>query len=280
MKKVLVPTDFSPCAANAVDFAVQSAKFLKMEITLMHAFQVAGNIYTDYMGVNREFTQSMLGEAYHNLEKMKLHLAKTEGVEVSSCVYTHSVTESILLATVDRNIDFLIMGTLGASGIKEKLWGSETGAVIGKTKIPVIVVPAEYKWKAPKKILLVTNYFEKEPVILDFLFELAGFYQTEVHVAVVTNEEEGAVEILEHGRKISQYEIMLKEKYKADGLTAAHLFGTDFEKLLEDYIEKNEISMLAMVTHQRTFLDRLFYPSMTKRMSYHTKIPLVAIPRL
>lgn len=278
MKKVLVPTDFSPCAANAVDFAVQTAKFLQAEITLLHAFQVDGNLNTDHVGITREFTQTMIGEAYHELVQLKRRIKETEGVDVTSLVYTNSVTESILSATRDKNIDFIVMGTLGASGVKEKLWGSQTGALIGKTSVPVIVVPAEYKWRPPKKILLITNYFEKEPAILDFLFELAGFYQTEVNVAVVTNEDEGAAKILEHGRKISQYELMLKERYKANTLTTAHLSGTDFERTLQDYLTKNEISILAMVTHKRSFLDRIFHPSITKRMSFHTKVPLLAIP--
>lgn len=278
MKKVLVPTDFSPCAANAVDFAVQTAKVLQAEVILLHAFQVDGNLNTDHMGITREFTQTMLGEAYHDIEQLKRRIKETEGVDVTSIVYTDSVTESILSATRDKNIDFIVMGTLGASGIKEKLWGSQTGAIIGKTSVPIIVVPAEYKWRPPEKILLMTNYFEKEPAILDFLFELAGFYQTDVNVAVVTNEDEGAAEILDHGRKISQYELMLKERYKAKALTAAHLFGTDFEQTLQDYLTKNQISILAMVTHKRSFLEGIFHPSMTKRMSYHTKIPLLAIP--
>ena len=170
------------------------------------------------------------------------------------------------------------MGTLGASGIKEKLWGSETGAIIGKTKVPVIAIPFEYKWEKPKKILLVTNHFEKEPVILDFLFELASLYGMEVHIAVFTEEDEEAVNILEHGRNISHYEMMLIERYKHDGLTVTHLFGTEFEKTLQNYIGQNEIDMLAMVTHKRDFLDRIFHPSITKRMSYHTKIPLLAMP--
>lgn len=278
MKKILVPTDFSPIATNAVDFAVQSAKVLQTEIILLHSFQLTGNIYTDYMGVNREFTQSMLDEAYHELEKLKSRIKEREGVNVDSIVYTSPVTESINQATNDKNIDFIVMGTLGASGIKEKLWGSETAAIIGKTKVPVIAIPFEYKWKKPEKILLVTNHFEKEPAILNFLFELANLFNAEVHVAVFTDEDDEVVNIIEHGRNISQYEMMLKERYKQHSLTAMHLFGTEFEKTLQNYIRRNEIDMLAMVTHKRDFLDRIFHPSMTKRMSYHTKIPLLAIP--
>jgi len=59
MKTILVPTDFSTCANNAVDFAIQSSKILPVEVTIVHAFDLVGNTYTDYMGVNKEFNQSL-----------------------------------------------------------------------------------------------------------------------------------------------------------------------------------------------------------------------------
>lgn len=278
MKNILVPTDFSQNATNAVDFSVQSSKILQAKITLLHAFELTGNMYTDYMGVNREFTQSMLNEVHHKLTQLKSSIEEKEGIIVDTAVYKSTVTQSILQVTSDKNIDFIVMGTLGASGIKEKLWGSETGSIIGKTKVPVIAVPFEYKWKKPEKILLLTNYFEKEPAIVNFLLELSNLFKAELHIAVFTDEDDPAINILEHGRNISQYEMLLKERYQQHSLTAKHLFGADFEKTLQNYISEKEIDMIAMVTYKKTFLDRIFHPSMTKRMSYHTKIPLLTIP--
>ena len=247
MKKILVPTDFSPSAANAVDFAVQSAKILQTEITLLHAFELRGNMYTDYTGVNREFTQCMLDEVHHKLTQLKSSIEAKERIIVNTVVYKSTVTQGILQATSDKNIDFIVMGTLGAGGIREKLWGTETGAIIGKTKAPVIAVPFEYKWKKPEKILLLTNHFEKEPPILDFLFELANLFKAELHIAVFTEEDDTAINILEDGRSISQYEMLLNEQYKQH-ITAKHLFGTEFEKTLQEYISQNEIML-------RTTLD-------------------------
>lgn len=279
MKQILVPTDFSTCAYTAVDFAVQSAKFLPVEVTLLHAFELKGNIYTDYMGVNKEFNESLLDEVQNKLAQLKSSIEETEGVAVDTCVYKDSVKESILKATDDKNIDLIVMGTLGAGSIREKLWGSKTAAVIGNSKAPVMAIPYEYEWKKPEKILMATNHFEKEPAILDFLFELADLYMAKVQVAVFTDEDDDkAVTFLEHTRKTPQYEKMLKEQYKEETLTATHLFGKEFEETLQDYIKQNEIDILAMVTYQRGFWDRIFHPSMTKRMSYHTNIPLLAIP--
>ncbi len=279
MKKILVPTDFSTCANNAVEFAVQSAKYLPVQVTLVHAFELMGNLYTDYMGINKEYNQSQLREVENKLAKLKTSIEEEAGVMVDTNVFTGSVKDSILQTSTEKNIDFIVMGTSGASGIKEKLWGSKTADIIGKSEVPVMAIPVGYKWKKPKRILLVTNHFEKGPGILDFIFELADLYLAQVHVGVFTDEDDDrALTFIEHNRKIPDYEKMLRSQYKEEGLTVSHLFGKEFEKTLEDHINENEIDILVMVTYKRNFPDRLFHPGMTRRMAYHTKIPLLAIP--
>lgn len=279
MKKILVPVDFSTCADNAVDFAIQSAKYLPVEITLLHAFELTGNVYTDYMGVNQEFNQTLLDKVKEELLQLEKRIKEQEGVVVRTAINRGSVKDAILEACEEKNIDLVVMGTLGASGLKEKLWGSKTASLIGDSKVPVLVIPCEYKWRKPQKMLMATNRFEKDPAILDFLFEMANLYLARVQVAVFTDEDDDkAAAFLEHGRKIPVYERMLKEQYKENTLTAIHLFGNEFEDTLRDYIKKNEIDILAMVTYPRSFWDRVFHPSITKRVSCHTTIPLLAIP--
>lgn len=279
MKKILVPTDFSTCANYAVDFAVQSAKVLPVEVILLHAFEMKGNIYTDYMGVNKEFNQDLLDEVHNKLAEFKKIIEETEGVIVNTHVAVTPLIDAVLQATDELDIDLVVMGTLGAGGLKEKLWGSKTAAVIGKTKVPLMVIPFFYTWKKPDNILLSTNHFEKEPAILDFLFEMADLYMAQVHVAVITGiDDDNADTFMEHTLKIPLYEKMLKEQYSENTLTVTHLYGKGFEDTLQKHIDKNDIDILAMVTYQRGFWDRFFNPSKTKQMSYHTNIPLLVIP--
>jgi len=279
MKKILVPTDFSVCANNAVDFAVQTAKLAPAEIALLHSFELMGNLYTDYMGVNKEFNQSQLNDVYNQLAVLKRSIRETEGVTVDTHVCTGSVKKCILQTTKEKEIDYMVMGTAGASGIKETLWGSKTADIIAKSHVPVIAIPCGYKWKKPVKILLATNHFETKPVMLDFLFEWADMFNARIDVAVFTNDsKDSPVTYLEHMRRTPGYEHLLKEKYHEDTLTVTNLFGKDFEETLEDHIQQNEVDILAMVTYKRTFPDTIFHPSITKHMAYHTKIPLLAIP--
>ena len=279
MKRILVPTDFSKCADKAIDFAVQSAKIVPIEIILLHSFEVKDNMYSDYMGVNREFNVSMLNDAKEKLAELKKNIEETDGVVVDTFISTNSLYDAITRSVKEKKMDMVVMGTLGASGIKEKLWGSRTAAIIGRSDIPVMVIPIEYEWKKPQNILLATNRFEKEPAILDYLFELAGLYMSRVQVAVFTDEgDDKAITFLNHEHKISEYEEYLTDMYNEETLTSAHLTGEDFETTLQNFIRENDIDILVMVTYQNTFWSRIFNPSKTKRMSYHTNIPLLAIP--
>ena len=279
MKQILVPTDFSKCANNAINFAVQSAKILPMEITLLHSFEIYSSVYNDYMGVNREFNTSLLNEANVNLEQQEKEIERKEGVIIDTIVSTDSLQEAISKSSEEKKFDFIVMGTLGASGIQEKLWGSRTSAMISKSVIPVLSIPNEYEWKKPQKILFATNQFEKDPDILNFIFELAGLYMASVQVAVFTDEDDDkAGTFVENKHKISEYESFLKEAYNEDTLTSAHLLGENFGQTLQDFIKKNSIDMLVMVTYPHKFWNRVFNPSKTRRMSYHAKIPLLEIP--
>lgn len=279
MKQVLVPTDFSKCADNAVDFAVQSAKILPAEVTLLHSFEVVDNTYTDYMGVNREFNLSIISDAKKKLEEIKKNTKENNAMDIDTSVSTDSIQDSIMKFTKEKQIDLIVMGTQGASGLKEIIGGSRTATTIGKTKIPIIAVPIDYTWKKPQKMLFMTNKFEREASILNPIFELADLYMAEMQVAVFTDEDDDrSGTFVEHRDRISEYEQLLKNSYKEETIASTHLIGENFEEALQEFIKENSIDILVMVTYQRKFWDRIFNPSKTKKMSYHTHIPLLAIP--
>ncbi len=281
MKRILVPTDFSACANNAVNFAVQSAKILPAEIILLHAFEVKGNVYTDYMGINKEFNQSLLNDAEQKLQQVKKSIEETEGVVVITRIFTGTIKDAVVETAAAVNADLVVMGTLGASGLKEKLFGSKTASIIGSVSIPVMAIPYEYEWKRPGKFLIATNHFEREPTIIDPVFELVDLYMAQVSVAVFTDEDDDrAATYLEHSRKTHHYEKSLKRRYEEESPKVTHLFGKEFEESIQKHIKETGTDILVMITyrHDEGIWNRMFNPSRTKKMSYHINIPLLAIP--
>lgn len=279
MKKILVPTDFSSCADKAITFAVESAKILSAEIILLHALDIQASLYTDYMGVTKEYNQALQNQFFHKLNSIKDIIQNTEGIKADAIVSKNSLKNAIREVTEANDIDLIIMGTLGASGIKKVFFGSNTSSAIGSSKIPVLVIPPDYEWKKPQSFLFTTNHFEKDPAILDFIFEISNLYMAKVNAAVFTNEEKDTAEtLLQHTDQIIEYEKFIKRNYEEPTFTTQHIFGKDFIESLQDYITKNNVNILVMVTHKRDFLERIFNPDITRKMSYQTKIPLLAIP--
>lgn len=281
MKKLLVPTDFSTCADNAMDFAIQSAKIFPAEIILLHSFEVNGSVYTDYFGMNEEFNQSLLDDVEHKLHALKKSIQEKEDIIVSTKIYRGTVKDAVIETAITERADLIIMGTLGASGLKEKLWGSKTAAVIGNTYIPVMSIPFNYKWKKPLKMMVAINHFEKDSNLLDFIFDMAKVYTTQIEVVVFTDEDDdSASKLLENTRKIPQYEKLLQQQYTTHSITVSHIYGLVFEETIQQQIIEKEIDILVMITYQKAdgFWGKLFNPSVTKKMSYHSTIPVLAIP--
>ncbi len=279
MKHILVPTDFSSCAGNALNFAVQLSKIIPAEISVFHSFEIKGSLYSDYLGVNKEFNNSQLYEAQEKLRVLKDNVKKKDGIDVDIFVSEYELHKTIFGAIEDKHIDLIIMGTLGAGNIKEIFMGSRTAKVIGDVNIPVIAIPKQYTWKKPEKLLFATNRFEEDTSILNFLFEFSDLLMAKVEVAVYTDEvHDKAITALEHTKKMPEYENMLRDKYYDNTLVSKQLYGKDFQDTLEDYINENEIDLLMMATYRKGFWERIYHPSLTKKMSYHTHIPLIAFP--
>jgi nucleotide-binding universal stress UspA family protein len=279
MKKILVPTDFSATAGNAINFAIETSKIFPSKIILLHSYEVASGFSADYMGFNKEFTLSVLSDIEKQLDDIKTQIKSIDEADVETYLSTYPLNKAIEKAIDEKRPDLIVMGTLGASGIQEKIWGSRASSVIGETSLPVMVIPRDYTWEKPRKILFATNRFQKDPKVLNYLFELAGLYMANVQVVVFTDSDDDNAQLyLENKQKIAEYEGFLKSQYNENTLTSAHITGKDFEETLQNYIEKNDIDILVMVTYQGGFWRRIFNPSITKQMSYHTKIPLLAIP--
>ncbi len=282
MKKIIVPTDFSLNATKALDFAVRIAKQAKAKIILVHACDLLELTFKDYAALKKEFNLKVIKEANEKLALYKKSIEATEKLVVQIKLYEGLVTDTILHAAKIHKADMIIMGTLGTAGTREKIFGSKTAGVIGKSTIPVLAVPLLSEWKPPENILLAINNFkEGTKDIVNPVFELSALFKSAVHIATVTDAgKTKPVDFLPNQRALNAYTKQLQGQYKKTVITAAGLDGQQFGKTIEKYITAHNIDMVAMVTHRHSFVKSIFKRSMTKKMSYHTSIPLLAIPAL
>ncbi|MBE2229542.1 MAG: universal stress protein [Chitinophagaceae bacterium] len=278
MKRILVPTDFSPNADKAIDYAVQVAKRNEATLYLIHACDHLDPLYLENTLSKSAYSQAIADAAFEKLEMRRQSIEETENLLVNIQLYSGPVLDTILVAAEEHKAELIIMGTLGITGLRDKIFGSKTAALIAGSGIPVLAIPLEYDWSQPHRFLLAIRDPDEAIPLTDPVFELAGLFNAEMHIAIFTDKDEaGALDYLMDDRILNHAAEKLKEKHD-QVIVTEHLFGHHFEDSINEYIAKNQVDLLAMITHKRSLLGRLFNHSMTRKMSYHTRVPVLAIP--
>jgi nucleotide-binding universal stress UspA family protein len=294
MKKILVPTDFSSNANKALDFAVQFAKQAKAEIVLVHACDLVGTTFKDHLSIKKEHNKEVLDKANEHLALLKKSIEDTEKVTVNVKIYNGNVTDNILQASEENNADFIVIGTRGNTELTERIFGSTTSGLLGKTAVPLIVVSPLSEWDvtskplpetdpeggkfAPAAILLATSHFEENKALLDPIVDVAKLFSSTIHVVVfVDTDIAEAYDYVYNLGELSHYIRFLKKTYPGVSFKGELLEGDDFESTIEKYNDKNGVDIMAMITYPKNFLDRMLKKKMTKEMALHSKIPVMAI---
>ena len=172
MIKILLPTDFSKASINAIKYALNFASGNKTKLILYHSFIPFDSTFYG----SPEFRKKEIVKIDQNLKtrieklKAKLHADYPDCV-LETFVDKGAEIQQIISYSKKNKIDLIIMGTIGASGLKEVIIGSVTVAIIAKSDCPVLAVPSNYKYKSIQKMLMPTNYALHDLIALKFLFQ-------------------------------------------------------------------------------------------------------------
>jgi nucleotide-binding universal stress UspA family protein len=158
MKKILVATDFSNCARNAMEYAMELAKVLQMEICAIHAIGSTE-------GVNNNMYSAIYIEDYYNTKREALKdWANTftdsepfKNIPVSTVCEVGSVSTVISKYIDATPVELLVMGTMGSTGITG-IFGSNANSMVEKTKTPTLIIPLESKFSMNPVITLATDF--------------------------------------------------------------------------------------------------------------------------
>lgn len=279
MLKVIIPTDFSPNAGRAIDYGVQLAKTGKASVTVINACDQLSSMGLEAGVPLSDYNQRVADDAFASLEMVKKSIEETENVQVNTELFSGTVVDTVVTAAKDMEANLIIMGTMGINSIKDSLFGTNTSAVMASCKVPVLAIPLEYEWSRPKNFLLAINNFDEAGEVLQPLFEMARLFSATVHLVVFTDEEEAtADDFLADDKAVKEAEEKLKKLFPDIVVKAEHLSGRHFEETLQKYTESSGTDLLAMTTHKRSLIGNIFNRSITRKMSYHTTVPLLAIP--
>ena len=277
MKKILIPTDFSANAYNAISYAMKLYKNEETTFFLMNTYTPA--VYqSEYLLFSPG--QIGLGDIYQENSEKKLNQVKRcieeEFNNPKHSFIIHSAFNTLVYEveeTVENEkIDVVVMGTQGATGAKEILLGTNTVHVIKNAKCPVLVVPPKYSYVAPKEILFPTDYeVDYSKTQLKQLIDIARANSAKIEVLYVSSGNELTIDQLENKSKLGELLGDLPHRFHdvtdQEIITAINTFQSD-----------QNINLLTMVRNKHTFLERLFIEPIIKKISYHVNIPFFVLP--
>lgn len=267
IKKILVPTDFTEVAKSALKVAAEIAGKTGAEVHLLNIIHVPViDPYAPAETINtiREEEEK---SAINELGKLALEFDK---VQPKVHVKMGFAVDEILAFTEDNNIDLIIMGTTGASGLEEALLGSNASAVAKRTKVPMLSIPDEMKEFKANDIVYASDLGKNEVDVVNHLLELARVFGSHFHILHVHDEsfpfEEGSPEDVFKT-------IAAGTDYK--DITFHEVSKEDVADGINDFISASPCDILAMAVHHRGFFSKLFHSSLTKKMVNHSHIPVL-----
>jgi nucleotide-binding universal stress UspA family protein len=142
LHKILVPTDFSTLAERAVEWAASLADHYQAEILLLHVLPTAATLWTPDLAVDRQLEQTLAEFWAHTearLEQMATGI-QARGKKVTPLVVHGQPFHEICTAATGHQVDLIVMGTHGRTGLSHVLLGSVAERVGRHAPCPVLLV--------------------------------------------------------------------------------------------------------------------------------------------
>lgn len=274
MKKILVPIDFSDRSSEALDFAIEFNEKVKGQIVLMHAIVVPATSFISYGAIDLKHMQSFYQAEYikgtHNrLEEWAERVAEAGQKYSAHLKYGHPF-EKVNELIADEKVDWIVMGSDGASGIKEIFVGSLTERVIRHASCPVIAVKGKASLKKMKSIVFASTLFEDEDWMALKAKEVQEMLDVNMHIVKVKTPHNYLTDEVAHDQLKDFVERNKLERCSRSTIAA------DFpEEGIVAFAEEVKAGMIVMGTHAKTGIGHLFGGSRAEDVANHSKIPVM-----
>ena len=273
MKTIIVPSDFSPIATNAMNFAADMAVNINASLTLLHVYQVPVSV-TD-VPVVLISTEELRKSSEEKLEILRQELVHLTSGKIK--IYTEARLGDVSdeLEEVCRHMEpfAVIMGAKGASGVERILFGSTTLTAIRHLKWPVIIVPPGKKYgKGIKKIGFACDFdkvIENTPV--QPIKNMVKEFGAELHVLNVDHENK------HFKREGPEESVMLHTLLEQVNPNYHFIDNVDIEEGINGFVETNNIDLLITVPKKHKFLDGLFKPNNTEQLIKKSHVPVMCV---
>ncbi|OAD90249.1 universal stress protein UspA [Aequorivita soesokkakensis] len=276
-KRILIPTDFSKNAWNAIKYAVELYKREYCEFYILHTYFHSG-FSNDNLLIPKP-TEAALGimqtVAEKDMQKLKLLMGYCEENENHSFQYINEFGQffDVLKKTIEKeDIELIIMGTRGETDNKDFIFGSNAVNVMEKMRnCPVMAIPGNVIYKDPNEIVFPTSfkthYKQKE---LKTLIEMAKLTNAPIRILHIHKGKPLSKEQAEN--RILLESILDSVKY-----THHQLYDVDLQTGVRCFVQSRESEMIAIVNKKHHLFGSVFSNPMVKELGKHSNVPLLAM---
>ena len=277
MIKILLPTDFSDNSWNAIKYALQLYQNQECNFSLLHSYTPM--IYQVELMQSSSLKFQVMDAVKEASKKRLDEFEQRISAEFNNPKHTFSQILSFNTLTAEINelyqgnvIDIIIMGTKGATGLTEVLFGSNTIHVLKKMKCPVLAIPSDFSFETPHEILFPSDYeIDFQEKQLQPLMDIASTYHARINILHVFYGKELTEKQKENRKKLERY---LK--------SIAHLFhdikNENIPKAITEFQLKARINLLVMINNKHSFFENLFFKSTINQIGFHLNVPFLVIP--
>jgi len=272
MKRILVPIDFSDQAKYASKVAASIARKTNSEIILLHMFDIpadvidpasssnlqggAQNIY--YMkGIKREFAKFMA-------------LPFFEGLNVIESVRFHKAFEGVIEESKEKDVDLIVMGSHGTSGLKEMLVGSNTEKVVRLSDIPVLVIKQDVEDFEVNNMVYASDLGDDSKKSFQNIIDYAKLFDAKLHLLYI-NTIHNFVSTRVLNEKIAAF----TKDFDLNNHSVNVYSDTTIEEGILNFSSEISADVIAINTHNRSGLYQLFSDNIGKDLANHALRPVI-----
>ncbi|OEY73905.1 universal stress protein [Salegentibacter salarius] len=277
MKKILLPTDFSENAYNAIAYAIKAFKDEECKFYLLNTYTPV--LYdSEYILYNS--TQPNLAEAYKKnslsgLRKVERKINrdfKNPKHRFEKISAFNLLIDEMKEQLKSKEIDLVIMGTQGATGAEEILIGTNSVHAINKLKAPLLMIPSDNEYHPPVNILFPTDFeLNFSAAQLEPILNLVKNHNSKINILHVF-----------FGKDLDEKQEENKKNLSKIISDFPHQFNTiedkSVTKAIEKFQEKNTVDLLFMVNNKRSFFENLLFRPVVNKIGFHIKVPFMVIP--
>ncbi|MGZ8558933.1 MAG: universal stress protein [Chitinophagaceae bacterium] len=270
MKTILVATDFSPAALNAINYAADMALAIKAKMILLHVYQVPVS-FSEIPVVMVE--EEMIKNAEKTINGIKEQLIQKKGgkLNIVTEVKTGIFFEELKMICERIRPYSVVMGSQGTTAAERLFFGSHTVYAMKNLMWPVITVPADASFSFFKKVGLACDFdhvVDTTPV--DEIKMLVTDFHAELHILNTGGKKEFKPEMVFESGLLQEMLGALKPNYH-------FITNKDTDQGIIDFAEKNAIDLLIVLPKRHSLVDKLMYKSHTKQLVLHSHVPVMAL---